>query len=189
MLKPLSYDAVRTLYDAQGYPIRKDGIDVFGIRSKDMTPDLWNDTIGSINHITKKVISLSGTTDPGKSPLSKTEGINVNGIFILLAGHYPDCFMKGFHKGKYKALIQAVDGLFRGIRDNNHDGKIDMTGKIVTDVRGLNLHTTRWDKKVMHVGDFSEACQVVAVAKEYDVLMEEVYASKQKRYSYALFEN
>lgn len=184
----LSYDYVKSLYQEQNFPFDEKAINVFGIRNKDMTADKWNDTLGIAYYPGRMVLAVSGTTDPGRSPLSKTEGVNKNGIFILSSGFYKNCFKKGLHKGKYRALVQAADGIFRGVRDNDRDGEIDMTGKIVTDVRGLNFHTTRWDKQVMRVGDFSEACQVVEVAKEYDEIMVEViYESTQELFSYALF--
>jgi hypothetical protein len=181
----LTYDQVRALYDNNGYPFSDHAINVFGIRNEDMTVDKWNDTLGIVCP-GKEVLAFSGTTDPGASPLSKIEGVNANGIFILMRGFYANCFHKGLHHGKYRALVQYGSGIFKGWRDNNHDGKLDLTGNICTDVQGLNFHTTRWDKKVMRVGDFSEACQVTEVAQEYDLMIEKIYASTQSIFSYAL---
>lgn len=187
MKRDLTYDQVKALYDAHCYPFDDNAINPGGIRSKDITTDLWNDTL-FITYPGKNILAFSGTTDPGKSPLSKTEGVNVNGIFILLPGFYPNSLHKGLHKGIYRALVQLGYGIFKGVRDNNHDGKLDLTGNIVSDVRGLNFHTTRWDKKVMRVGDFSEACQVLEVAQEYDKMMVDViYESEQSIFNYALF--
>lgn len=134
-------------------------------------------------------MAYSGTTDPGKSPLLKKSGVNPKGIFILQPGFYANCWHKGKHKGKYNALVQFGSGIFKGWRDNNQDGELDTTGKTYTDVQGLNFHTTRWDKKVMRVGDFSEGCMVMEVASEYDsIMMDVIYVSSQGIFSYALFD-
>lgn len=188
MQTPISYNQVIDLYRSKSFPIEENAINVFGIRSKDLTADKWNDTLGIITP-GKKVIALSGTTDPGKAPLSRIEKINANGVFILQPGFYKNCWHKGKHKGKYNALVQFGSGIFKGWRDNNKDGKLDLTGKIWSDVQGLNFHTTRWDLKVQRVGDFSEGCQVVEVAQEYDTIINVIYASEQPLYSYALFQN
>jgi hypothetical protein len=185
MIIDASYIAIKLLYKSNGYEFLEKGINVFGIRSKDRTVDKWNDVLGIAYD--NKVIAVSGTTDPGASPLSKTEGVNKNGIFILQPGFYKNCLQKGKHKGKYNALVQ-FGSVFRGWRDADRDGQLDMVGQIWTDVQGLNFHTTRWDKQVMRVGDFSEACQVCEVATEYDLIMDVVYASTQSLFNYALFD-
>lgn len=185
---PITSDQIRSMYDKHQYPVDENAINIWGKRSKDRTADKWNDTLGIWVPNNNFIMAVSGTTDPGKSPLSKTEGVNKNGIFILMPGFYKNCWQKGKHKGKYDALVQ-FGNVFRGWRDADHDGNLDMTGKVHTDVKGLNFHTTRWDKKVMRVGDFSEGCQVCEVAQEYDrIMVDVIYKSEQALFSYALFE-
>lgn len=184
MKSQLTYDYVAAMYKSHGYQI-SDGINPFGIRNKDMTVDKWNDVLGILYN--GKILAFSGTTDPGASPLAKTEGVNKNGIFILFPGFYHNCWHKGKHKGKYNALVQFGEKIFKGYRDADHDGLIDLSGKIYDDVQGLNFHTTRWDKQVMRVGDFSEGCQVFEVAKEFDQVINVIYASSQAIFNYALF--
>jgi hypothetical protein len=186
MKKSITYDFLKSLYDGKGYPLNDHTINVFGFRSKDLTADKWNDALGIICP-GREILCFSGTTDPGASPLSKTEGVNTKGIFILQPGFYDNCWQKGMHKGKYKALVQ-FGSPFKGWRDNNHDGKLDLSGKTYTDVQGLNFHTTRWDKQVMRVGDFSEGCQVTEVAAEFDQFIAKIYGSSQSLFSYALFD-
>ena len=99
----LSPNQVRNLFAQHGYPL-DNPINPFGIRSKDMTVDKWNDTLGIFLPDKNLVLAYTGTTDPGASPLSKTEGVNRNGIFILQPGFYQNCWHKGKHKGKYNAL-------------------------------------------------------------------------------------
>lgn len=178
----LTYDFVKSLYDSHGYPL-EEGINVFGIRNSELVPDAWDDILGIIYN--DEVICVSGTTDPGRSWLSK-EG-HPEGVFILKPGYYKNCWHRGKHHGKYKALVQFGDGVFKGWRDKNKDGKFDLTGKTYTNVKGLNFHTTRWDLQVLRVGDFSAGCQVVEVAKDYDRVIDLAYSTSQSLYSYALF--
>jgi hypothetical protein len=185
---PLVYDAVKAFYENHGYPFDEQGINVFGFRHSDFVPDKFDDTLG-IAFPDRQVLSFSGTTDPGKSWLLSDEG-NKEGVAILQPGFYKNCWHKGLHHGKYKALVQLGMGVFHVWRDSNKDDKLDLTGKTFMDVVGLNFHTTRWDKQVMRVGDFSAGCQVVEVAKEYDKMMiEKIYTSQQAIFSYALFQN
>jgi hypothetical protein len=183
----MTYTDVLALYDQRGYPFDPGTINIFGRRNKNIKADLWDDVIG-VAFPDQQVLAFSGTTDPGRSPLLKKSGVNENGIFILKPGFYANCWHRSLHKGKYKALCQFGYGIFRGWRDNDKDGVLDLNGAEWRDVRGLNLHTTRWDKKVVRVGDFSEACQVVEVAKEYDQIINKIWASSQALYSYALFD-
>jgi hypothetical protein len=184
----LTFEQVAAMYFQHDYPLDKTKINVFGIRAKDRTSDKWNDVLGIV-YPEQKVLAFSGTTDPGSSPLMGEGSVNPDGIFILLPGFYEDCFKKGYHKGKYPALVQRAMGIFKGYRDNNKDGKLDFSGKIYTDVTGLNFHTTRWDKKVQKVGQFSHACQVLEVAQEYDrIMVDVIMPSPQIVFSYALFE-
>lgn len=189
----LSYDFIKSLYDEHCFPLH-DGINPFAIRnnvwsSKDLFAiDDFNDIIGIVYG--KEVLAFSGSTKPGKSPLLRDD-TNKNGVFILAHGFYENCWHKGLHKGKYKALVQFGNKFF-GWRDNDKDGMFDFNlqpdQNAWNDVTGLNWHTTRWDKQVQHVGDFSEGCQVTEVAKEYDQMMIEIiWESEQAMFNYALF--
>lgn len=186
----LSYDFVKSLYDEHCYPLHE-GINPFAIRNKIwstkdfMAVDDFNDIIGIVYG--KEVLAFSATTKPGRSPLLRDD-THPDGVFILTHGFFENCWHRGFHRGKYKALVQFGTDRFFGWRDKDKDGQFDLDGKIYRNVTGLNLHTTRWDKQVKHVGDFSEGCQVVEVAKEYDQMMVDViWASEQSLYSYAVF--
>ena len=69
--------------------------------------------------------------------------------------------------------------------------KFDFSGKIYTDVSGLNDHTTR-SHHINNVGAFSYACQVTQDDKEHMIKMAvcmrsaELYANI---FSYALFQD
>lgn len=185
----LPYDFIKELYDHHCYPLHE-GINPFCIRnkrwsSKDLSAiDKFNDITGIVYG--KDVLAFSGTTKPGKAALQKSE-INPNGIFILAHGFYENCWHKGFHQGRYKALVQ-FGKKFIGWRDNDKDGRFDLDGPIWDDVTGLNWHTTRWDFQVQRVGNFSEGCMVTEVAQEYDKMMVDViWESQQSLFNLALF--
>lgn len=185
MQTPAHSDIVK-LFSDHGYPLNLDEVTPFGIRNPKWTVDAWDDLCGIIY---KDVcIVAPGTTKPGGSPLSKDEGVNENGIFILRPNHYPSSMKKGKHKGKYDCLVQFGVGIFEGWRDNDHDGEFDIDAKLWRDVRGLNFHSTREDKVVKRVGDFSEGCQVVHLWGKFEEMMEVVYKVDQQLFSYTLFQ-
>ena len=142
----LTYEGVVQMYSEQGYRFYNSGpynINIFGIR-KSLDVDLFNDLI-AVAYLDEKckphLKGYTATTDPGRYWLKNKLG-NINGTFVLKKGNYPKCFRVGKHKGFYDALIQSGDGVFRGYRDFNGDGELDMSGPVYTDVTGLNLHTT-----------------------------------------------
>lgn len=184
MIAPLTYNDVQTLFNNHGYPLNP-GITMFGIRAAKWEVDKWPDYIGMID--SRQMLAYSGTTMPGKSPLTRVD-VNENGVFILRPNFYENCWHRGKHKGKYSALVQFGTGVFEGWRDDDKDGEFDISAKLWRDVQGLNLHTTRWDKQVIRVGDFSEGCFVVEVAKEFDKLISTIYDSDQSIFSMALFQ-
>jgi hypothetical protein len=185
-LSEFTYNSVKATFKAHDYPLEPNEITVFGKRSIGWKIDAWDDILGIVYQDT--VLTAFGTTKPGKAPLSREDGVNKDGVFILRPNFYKNCWQKGLHKGKYRALVQFGDGIFEGWRDNDHDGLFDINAVLFKNVRGLNFHTTRWDKKVVRVGDFSEGCSVVHDAQQYDKIMDVVYGSNQALFSYALFQ-
>ena len=77
------------------------------------------------------------TTDPGYRSL--TAPINSKGCAILKEGWYRRLWVKGLHKGKYSALVQANPCTV--YRDNDKDKELDMnTTKTETGLFGINMH-------------------------------------------------
>lgn len=196
----MTYEKVQSLYLQNGYPF----IDApyfcnnFGIRNSDkVTVNEFNDLRG-IAYVdefrTAQCLVFKATTKPGLSAL-KGEPMNKDGTFILKEGFYQDCWIIGKHnRGKeheHDALVQRSSGVFEGWRDNNKDGKFDFSGKLYTDVSGLNDHTTR-AHEIKNVGGFSFGCQVTKDDKEHMIKMAlcmrhfELYGNI---FSYALFQD
>lgn len=193
----LSYDLIKSLYQQKGYPVIKDNelVNVFGYRSKDLVLDQFNDLIGVAYKDffgNRQCLVFPATTKPGLHYLKNELG-NAEGTFILEPGYYADCWTPGKHAGKYDALIQAGPKVFKGRRDKNADGKLDLSGPLYDDCAGLDLHTTRFDINVNNVVDrFSAGCQVLFEDKHflvlYNLIMRALEVSKGKTIGYALFQ-
>lgn len=159
----LDFFDIERLYKKRGYKFYKDSpfnVNIYGVRSKDRRPNEFNDIIGVtyqddfLNHVN---LTFKGTTDPGASWLKERLG-NPGGTFILMPGQYSRVWKVGQHKG-YEAMQQV--GTFRGWRDSNKDGELDMSGPTYTDVWGLNGHTTSFINEIDKVGLYSAGCQVI----------------------------
>jgi len=155
----MTYIEIKALYLKNGYPFYENGtynVNNYGRRNKDLTTvDKFNDIRG-IAYIDafgqQQCLEWACTTKPGLKPLSGG-AMNPNGVAILIPGFYGKCWVIGKHKGEYDALVQAGPGVFKVWRDNDKDGNFDFSGKIYTDVAGLNDHTTR-AHQINNVGSF-----------------------------------
>lgn len=191
----LTYQYIELLYEERQYPFNTgdEFANLFGIRSKDLLLDQFNDILG-VAYVDEfgdeHCLVFDGTTKPGLHYLRGELG-NPEGTFILAPGFYKDCWMPGIHK-TYNALIQSGPGVFKGYRDNNSDGKLDASGTIYTDSTGVDLHTTRFDEEVTDVVDrFSAGCQVFWRHEDftmvYNVAMRTFQSYSINKISYALF--
>jgi hypothetical protein len=192
----MTHADVKALYAKHGYKFYEGPYNVnnYARRNKDLTTvDKFNDIRGvAYTDAFGNQINLEWacTTKPGLKPLSGG-AMNPNGVAILIPGFYPKCWTVGKHKGEYPALVQAGAGIFKVWRDNDIDGNFDFTGRVWTDVSGLNDHTTR-AHQINNVGGFSEGCVVTQDDKEHEIKMAiclrsaELYAPI---YSFALFQD
>jgi len=192
----MTYLEIRALYQQHGYRFYEGPYNVnnYARRNKDLiTVDKFNDIRGiAYQDAFGNQINLEwgATTKPGLKPLSGG-AMNPNGVAILMPGFYEKCWIIGKHKGQYDALVQNGSGVFKVWRDNDKDGNFDFSGKIYTDVAGLNDHTTR-EHQINNVGGFSEGCMVTQDDKEHQIKMAicqraaELYSNS---FSFALFQD
>lgn len=168
------FSEVKVLFECLGhrfYDSGKFNVNLFGIRRLTKA-DAFDDVLGIAyrdDFGNGVVLEHKGTTDPGLYWLKENMG-NANGTFILAPGQYPKCWSLGNHKG-YEALVQTGYP-FRGWRDNDKDGHLDMEGKIYTDVTGLNMHTTSFKSETEKVGAYSAGCQVRQKPEDHRMVME-----------------
>jgi hypothetical protein len=147
-------------------------LNIIGVRSPEMRAGKFDDRMFVIyqSALGKWIIhSFACTTDPGtywlKSPMHE------KGTAILLEGQYIDTYQIGFHKGKYKALVQRkeVDIL----RDMNRDNSLDFySGKKYRGLFGINIHRALISGVTKFIDKFSAGCQVLSSAKDFYLLME-----------------
>jgi len=195
MIKP-NYDAMKLIYGNLGYSFdeRKEAVNLFGVRSKDLLVDQFNDLLGVcyIDYFDNpQCLVFPGTTKPGLHYL-KTELGNEAGTFILAPGYHKDCWTSGLHNG-HPSYTQSGPNVFKGYRDSNSDGKLDMSGKIYSDSTGVDGHTTRYDILVNNVVDrFSAGCQVCWFDKHhalwYNLGLRTFELYKINKISYTLFQ-
>lgn len=172
----MNYHDLQSLYLSHRYRFFNSGIynvNIFGIRSKDRTADLFNDVIGIayLDEFNEKhVLTFKGTTDPGAYWLGSKMG-NFQGTGILIPGQYSSALKIGKHKGKYPALVQSEKAKFKVWRDSDKDWKLDLDGKVYDDISGLNLHTTSFINDIKNVGAYSAGCQVIQNDKDFLIFM------------------
>lgn len=125
------------------------------------------------------------TTDPGKYWLQNPS--RVDGTAVLIPGQYRSCWKLGKHKGQYEALVQNTS-LFKVWRDKDKDNQVDYSGKIYSDVLGLNCHKAGTDSVI--VDKWSAGCIVFKRSADFYKLMslvhEQIDAGHGDTFSYAL---
>jgi len=190
----LNYQSISDVYGKLNYPFYTSefNVNIFGIRNPEKQVDEFNDILGIayIDSFGRPMVIVSpGTTKPGIYYLNNKLG-NVKGTFILKEGYYKSCWKRGLHTGKYDALVQSPKSTFEGWRDNDSDGKLDMSGALYKDVTGLNYHTTSFINDKEKVGAYSAGCQVDQDDLDYIPKRAIIYKSMEiygDYVSYALF--
>ena len=109
------------------------------------------------------------TTLPGKKAMEHP--INVVGTAILKEGQYRGCWKIGYHKGQYKALVQAKPVTV--YRDGNKDDKFDLLPRYIDKgVFGINIHKAGNSANGSTLVDgWSYGCQVLAKSIDFNALM------------------
>lgn len=151
----------------EGYEVftRPNELNIVGVRSRDLTPNAFNDTINVIytDATGWHIHSFAATTDPGlywlKNPLQ------VVGTAILKAGQYVDAYAIGLHRGQYPALVQRKPVTV--YRDANRDDRLDITGKEQTGLFGINIHRAKEEGATLQVNKFSAGCQVFGSSLDF----------------------
>lgn len=168
-------------------PAKPYDLNLIGIRSEDMTPNVFNDCLGVLweDKYGWNWIGHEGTTDPGSFYLQNPE--NVNGTFIMAPGFYQGLWKWGFHKG-YPAL-QQVKGV-RGWRDSDRDNEFDMNPANIIDVGVIGANMHKAGKYSKRVDKWSAGCQVRAKENDHLLLGELIKTSLKywnNSFSYMLF--
>ena len=154
----------------KAYPIN---LNIWGIRSNDERTEYFNDVIIVFYNDENDNWTINiyeATTDPGRTYLMNP--CNEKGCAVLTTGFHQGLWKLGYHKGTYKALVQASPCLI--YRDYNRDDIIDFHEDLRLDrgMFGLNLHRASSRVTSDEIGLYSAGCQVIKNANEFDDLIQ-----------------
>lgn len=161
----------------------KDRVILLNVRSSNKKADSFDDRTHLVFN-KKIVLSVQSTCDPGVNNLFKP--VNDKGCAIVMNGYWKNMWKMGYHKGKYKALVQASPVVV--FRDNDKDDMLDYSDIMNTDSQvakatlknplikitingvtyiiefglfGINCHRASEIKLLEKVGLYSAGCCVV----------------------------
>ena len=185
MINKKKLEYIKNLYFKHGIPLKS--INLFGIRNEEkQKKDIWNDIIGFFTE--DKIYFYKGTTDPGYywtlNPSLK------QGTAHLCLGYHNKIWKISKHRGKYTALCNRWKcNKTRIWRDINKDTKFDKNiEKFYKGHFGINLHRASALYLLNKIGKFSAGCQVLQDSKNFNFLISKCIESKQKYFSYFLFD-
>lgn len=169
----VSIDKVIAAYERNNYKLFVNGdynLNLFGIRSSDMTSNTFNDLIGVLYRKKNNWVlyKYGATTDPGL--YYRENPMNIDGTAILAPGQYSGAFKIGYHKGKYKALVQNKPLLL--YRDANRNNVLEYIGEPSWQMAGINLHRANANVTSKLVQKHSAGCIVVADPTDFNELLQ-----------------
>jgi hypothetical protein len=184
----------KAIFKEKGYKFFTEGIynlNLIGVRSKESVhqSNTFDDAfiamyVNELGDWRRDIISI--TTDPGITMLKAP--INSKGCAILVPGQYPGLWKIGFHKGKYKALVQNKPCTI--YRDNNKDDILDFNpDNIDLGMFGINFHKAGLSS--IEVNNWSAGCQVAEKTADFNIIMkvaEEGRLSYGNSFTYTLLE-
>ncbi|MFI5195704.1 MAG: hypothetical protein ACHQD8_01320 [Chitinophagales bacterium] len=165
-------ETIITALEKRGYKtfLRPCELNIVGIRSSNLTPNTFNDSINVLYKDEKgqwQYHSFPATTDPGTFWLKNPA--NPQGTAILKAGQYLNSHIIGLHRNKYTALVQRNPVTV--IRDIKRDGTLDLSGIEDRGLFGINIHRALQEGTTKYIDKFSAGCQVFANAADFNTFM------------------
>lgn len=163
-------DNVRRVFDRKGYEF-DNLINIFGVRSNDHTPNVFNDEIVVVHCVDGewKTFASPATTDPGARWLSG-KPLNAAGTAILVPGQYKSKYTIRKHRNEYDAVCQKWGTSVKVYRDDDRDGRLDFDCP-VGNAGGINIHRADKYKTIYSIGAYSAGCQVFQNPKHFDQFM------------------
>lgn len=171
-LHQVTVELLLDAYDRLGYRVFESGdydLNIFGIRNHDRQNNTFNDCVGVFYPLgdSWQLHVYDATTDPGA--ISLTQPINERGCAILALGQHEGAFKLGYHKGKYRALVQ--NNALPLHRDNNGDDILDMDDEPEYEIAGINLHRANANTTSKLNNNWSAGCSVIANPQDFDEFM------------------
>lgn len=182
------------ILDKKGYAFFTKGeynLNIIGVRHKgSIVTNHFDDCIVVIYNTPKeknvKRVFIC-TTLPGKKAMEHP--INYKGTAILKEGQYRGAYKIGYHKGKYKALVQCKP--LPVYRDNNKNNKFDLNPICIDNgVFGINIHKAgKSDNGSTLVDGWSYGCTVFKKSIDFESFMRLINRSSEKygdKFTYTL---
>lgn len=159
--RPVVLDRVRAL----NYLVFDGGpwdMNLIVVRSADTTPNRFDDKLYVVyrnqsGYWAEHVFPC--TADPGLFWLKFPE--RVDGTAIVAPGQHRSVLELGKHKGEYTALCQRDSAVIPVYRDRNKDGKLDRSGILYTNAKGINVHRANPNAESTVVDRWSAGCIVL----------------------------
>lgn len=192
MKTPSHYEVLTALRE-KGYKVFEDpaghDLNLVGIRSSAKIANAFDDLIALFYRRDNAwcYLAFAATTDPGRYWLENP--MATLGTAILPPGQYRGAFRIGEHQGRYEALVQART--LPVWRDANRDHTADPGGGLDVGWHGINLHHAAERGESVQVDKWSAGCQVIASWWDFQVLMAEARAGRQRfgdSFTYTLIE-
>lgn len=180
--KLITPENIKKIFKEKGYKFFENdsknyNLNIFGIRSSDMTPNSFNDFVCLMwkykGNWTTKI--YEATTDPGLYYLENP--MNVNGTAIMVPDQYLGAYEIGLHGEKYEALRQKK--VMRYFRDNDRDKEFDLNESLIyEEVAYTNVHHASYTRTSIQVDKWSAGCIVIADIKKFKEFMKICKKSK-----------
>jgi hypothetical protein len=144
-------------------------LNLIGIRNTTLYANSYDDILLNIYKVSGKWFweEFKITTDAGThyllNPIVKHKG-----TALVVPNQYSGLWEVGFHRNKYKALVQKGD--VSVYRDNNRDKILDFdTASIEKGVFGINCHRSNPRGKSSRVDKWSAGCQVFSDVSDFEL--------------------
>ena len=167
-------------------------LNIVGIRSKDNTPNVFNDLMTVHYKVKGQWITRSWqcTTDPGTYWVENP--MNVAGCAKVVPGQYRGSHKIRKHRGQYEALCQR--GNIRIFRDADMDADYEEDDSTIKEgsSMGINIHRASYRRTSTRVDKWSAGCQVFADPDDFAEFMKlakkQVSVNGWESFTYTLLE-
>lgn len=149
-LYPPTYDRVSEAVRDAGHvwfetPARPWNVNLVALRTPNRVAGVFDDAITLSchdEHGAPVFRCWRGTTDPGLTWLQDTTA-RADGIAVLVPGQYRGTHLIRPHANSYDAICHDGKAPLPVYRDANHDGIVDLGGKVYLNGYGINVHASR----------------------------------------------
>lgn len=160
---------------------------IIGVQSQEDAFDKFDDKFYVFDGNIFKQVS-TGTTNAGRTALKFFDNYNLPGAAVWKTNQFiPDCYKRGYHKGKMRALRQNKPIEF--YRDKDKDTRAEEQGDLHNGIIWANMHGVDYDpfSTIVRskIGGWSFACQVWNRMSDYRFMQRAVW-KRNKTVDYCL---